>query len=65
MAYPETMSELTNYPKALSHAGTGGGDASVKTLNVTNGNNERFSLKGAIVNGKYGTIELTMVCCRH
>lgn len=61
MAYPETLSELANYPKALSHAGTGGeggGNVSVKTLNVTNGSNESVSLSGAIVNGKYGTIEI-------
>lgn len=25
MSYPETLSKLTNYPKALSHAGSGGG----------------------------------------
>lgn len=25
MAYPETLSELTNYPKALSHASGGSG----------------------------------------
>lgn len=35
MAYPETMSELTNYPKALSHAGTGGGFA-LKSISFTN-----------------------------
>ncbi len=59
MAYPETMSEISGYPKALSHAESGGGgDVSVKTLNVTNGSNERFSLRGALVGGKYGTIEI-------
>lgn len=35
MAYPETLSELTNYPKALSHASGGGGFA-LKSISFTN-----------------------------
>lgn len=37
MSYPETLSELTNYPKALSHAESGGGFAlkSISFINAT------------------------------
>lgn len=35
MAYPETLSELTNYPKALSHAESGGG-FTLKSISFTN-----------------------------
>lgn len=33
--YSEAMSEISGYPKALSHAGTGGGGITPKVLNVT------------------------------
>ena len=35
MSYTEALSELTNYPKALSHAGSGGGFA-LKSISFTN-----------------------------
>lgn len=47
MSYPEALSELTNYPKALSHAGSGG-SVNVKTINIKNGRSESFSITGYI-----------------
>ena len=47
MAYPETLSELTNYPKALSHAESGE-SVNVKTINIKNGRSQSFSLTGYI-----------------
>lgn len=62
MAYPETLSELTNYPKALSHAGAGGGgDLSLKTVNIANESqlDLEVTVGGAIIDGKYGIITVS------
>ena len=57
MAYPETLSELTNYPKALSHAGAGGG-ANLKTLNIVNNTAKNISFVGCIVDGYFSAKEV-------
>ena len=44
MAYPEAMSELTNYPKALSHAESGGGGFTLKSVTIQNGYTASFQL---------------------
>lgn len=57
MSYTEALSELTNYPKALSHAGSGGeGDVSIKTLKIVNRSLVGLTIyiNGAIIDGKYG-----------
>lgn len=57
MAYPETLSELTNYPKALSHAGAGGG-VNLKTLNIVNNLNAALFVNNCISDGYYGEIKV-------
>lgn len=51
------MSEISGYPKALSHAGSGGG-VSLKTLNIKNDGTEALPVIGAIVNGKSTTVTI-------
>lgn len=53
MAYPETMSEIANYPKALSHAGTGGGVALKSILFSNTTGSEVRLFKCISAEGKY------------
>ena len=57
MSYPETMSEIANYPKALSHAESGGG-ANLKTLNIVNNTAINISFVGCIVDGYFSAKEV-------
>ena len=50
MSYPETLSELTNYPKALSHAESGGG-ANLKTLNLVNNTTRNIRFSQCVIDG--------------
>ena len=52
MAYPETMSEIANYPKALSHAESGGG-ITPKVLNVTVSADSNLSANIQTIEGNY------------
>lgn len=45
--YSEALSEISGYPKELSHAGTGG-SVNVKTINIKNGRSEYFLVTGYI-----------------
>lgn len=58
MSYPDTLSELANYPKALSHAESGGGNVELKTIYFENPNSIEQTVQGAIVNGKYADVGL-------
>lgn len=53
--YSEALSELSGYPKALSHAGAGGG-ANLKTLNIVNNTAESIYFYNCIVGGYWGDI---------
>ena len=45
--YSEAMSEISGYPKALSHAGSGG-SVNVKTINIKNDRSAYFFVTGYI-----------------
>ena len=55
MSYPEAMSEIANYPKALSHAGSGGG-ANLKTLNLVNNTARNIRFSYCVIDGYYNDI---------
>lgn len=58
--YPEAMSQLSRYPKALSHAESGGGNVNLKTIVVTNAEDSVAALRiaGGIVDGVYDTVTI-------
>lgn len=54
MSYPETLSELANYPKALSHAESGG----FKILNIKNNASAEATAASFVVNGKMDVVTI-------